>query len=162
MSGTYANITPTANDDGLPYCTAKALTGSEVDLFNASGPDPVPVLYGQAAMAVVTFTVTGSPSGMTAYVVMQTDLNADGNWVDVAWCRSGITGASDVFVLSGGTAGATAVEQSRASTSSLPSSSGATQIPLGGRIRFIGKTTFSGGTSPACRVTITYKLLGLR
>ncbi len=160
---TYANVTPISQVDGLPYATAKQMpTAGEADLFNASGPDPVPVLFGQGAIAVVKFTVTGTPDAMLAYVVMQTDLFGDGNWVDVAWGRSVITAASDTFVLSGGVAGANAVQQTRASSSSAPSSSGATQIPLGGRVRFVGKVAFTNGTTPKCVVDITYKLLGLR
>lgn len=163
MAGTYANITPTTIVDGLPYATAKTLPTTEADLWNQTvGQDPVPVLYGSAVVAVVKFTVTGTPDATNAYVVMETDLFGDGNWIDVAWVRSAITSGTETVVLSGGDAGALASRQSRVSNSAPSTSSGAIQIPLGGRIRFTGKVAFTNGTSPVCSVGITYKLLGLR
>jgi hypothetical protein len=167
---TYANVTPAALVDGQAYSTSVALTSTEADLFNqSSGPDPVPVKYGEAVIAVVTFLTVSSPVSNTTYVVMQTDLNGDGTWIDVAWVVwTGLTTAT--FVLAAGVAGADAFQQSRAS-GTAPASSGSKQIPLGGRIRFVGKSTVgatnqssssAGQPATGVRASITYKLLGLR
>ncbi len=166
---TYANVTPIAAVDGVPYATAVPLASTEADLFNQlGGPDPVPILYGQAILAIVKLVVSGSPGQNSTYVVMQTDLFGDGNWVDVAWALYTNTQVAQTFVLSAGGVGSinNAFQQSRAS-GSAPSSSGSNQMALGGRIRFVGKTTFTGGSSASSGgtigvlATITYKILGL-
>jgi hypothetical protein len=134
-------------------------------------PDPAPVLYTEAVLASVVLTAVGSLTSNTTYVVLQTDLG-DGVWIDVAWCVwTGLSG-SVTFVLSGGVAGANSFQQSRAS-GTAPGSNGSNQIPLGGRIRFVGKSTINSSSSspspspgpaplPGVAVTIRFKLLGLR
>lgn len=168
---TFANITPTAKTDGIVYANAVNLTSTEADLYNGSaldGQDPVQVTYGQAIQAVVTLTPTGGLTAQNSYVVMQTDLG-DGTWIDVAWCVYTNRLIVGTFVLSGGVAGANAVQQSRAADSfPTPQALGSNQITLGGRIRFVGKCVISGGSSAAAGAftgvtcSIRYRLLGLR
>lgn len=169
---TYANITPLASADGVTYASAVALTSTEADLYNGTaldGQDPVAVVYGQAIVAVVQLSVTGKPAGNSTYVVMQTDMG-DGVWIDVAWCMYTNNLVSQTFVLCGGGAGSinNAFQQSRASGSTpTPQASGSNAMPLGGRVRFVGKAVFTGGSSyvsgesVGVTATIKYKLLGL-
>ena len=165
---TFANATPQVIADGLPYATNVVLTGNEADLFNVTGPDPIPVLYGQAVQAVVTLTPSGGPNTLNAYVVMQTDLG-DGVWVDVAWIVSTERQSPTTFVLAGGVAGSNAFAQSRkAGVFPNPQANGSNQMALGGRLRFVGKANLTGFSSAApgsllqVTATIRYKFLGLR
>lgn len=160
---TFATATIGAQTDGLPYATGAVMTTSEASLFNQTPPgllDPVPLPYEAAVAAVVEMTVTGTPDATSAYVVAQTDLG-DGVWLDVAWCLCTATSGTVTFLLSAGVAGAGVFQQTRAA-GTAPGSSGANQCVLGGRIRFVGKATFTNGTSPKVTVTIRYRLLGLR
>lgn len=167
---TFANTVPAANNDGILYASAVPLTGTEADLYNGTaldGQDPIQVTYGQAIQAIVQLTVSGSPVGNNTYVVMQTDLG-DGVWVDVAWCMYTQKNAPATFVLSGGVAGANAFQQTRvAGSPPTPQANGSNQIPLGGRVRFVGKANIYGGSSyvqgafAGVLCTIKYKLLGL-
>lgn len=160
---TFANASLTPTTDGIAYATAKALTGTEVDLANVTAldePTPVPLPYQAAVAADVVFTVTGTPDATSAYVVMQTDLG-DGVWFDVAWALATATSGTASYLLSAGVAGSNAFQQSRAS-GTAPSSSGSNQCVLGARIRFVGKVTFTNGTSPKATVTVKYKLVPLR
>lgn len=169
---TFANITPTAIVDGVIYASSVPLTSTEADLYNGTaitGQDPVQVAYGQAIVAVVQLSINGIITSNSTYVVMQTDLG-DGVWIDVAWCFYNQTQAPAKFVLSGGGVGAinNAFQQSRNSGSvPSPQASGSNQMPLGGRVRFVGKTVMTGGSSSApgtptaVTATIRYKLLGL-
>lgn len=169
---TFANITPTANNDGMLYASSVPLTSTEADLFNGTaaldGQDPIQVIYGQAIQAIVTLTPTGGLTAQNSYVVMQTDLG-DGVWVDAAWCVYTDKSIQGIFVLSGGISGANSVQQTR-QANSFPTTqaNGSNQITLGGRVRFVGKTIISGGSSAAVgaftgvNCTIRYRLLGLR
>lgn len=168
---TFANITPPSRTDGIVYANAVNLTSTEADLYNGSaldGQDPVQVTYGQAIQAIVTLTPTGGLIAQNSYVVMQTDLG-DGTWVDAAWCVYTDKLIQGVFVLSGGIAGANAVQQSRQANSfPSPQALGSNQITIGGRVRFVGKCVISGGSSAApgaftgVTCSIRYRLLGLR
>lgn len=103
---------------------------------------------------------------------MQMDFG-DGTWVDMCWCFwNGVQGAA-TFVMSNGIAGANVFQQSRNAgqvplTSAGVQGSGSNQLTLGGRIRFVGKTTMTGGSSSAPGVstqvtaTIRYRLQSLR
>jgi hypothetical protein len=155
--------------DGLFYCVNKSLSGAEVDLFNQNGPDPVPVLYNEAILAVVQFTSQGGLASASSYVILQTDLG-DGNWIDVAgvvWTGTGTV----LFAMSGGVAGNNVLQQTRA-VGTAPGTNFSNQMCLGGRIRFVGKGTTSSSSSssssssgslpPAILCSIKYKLLGLR
>lgn len=160
---TYANATPIAVVDGLVYASSVPLTTTEADLGTA-----VPITFNEAVQAVVQLTVSGAPAGNSTYVVMQTDLG-DGVWIDVAWCMYTNTQAAGTFVLSGGIAGNNAFQQSRqANSPPTPQASGSNAMVLGGRLRFVGRTQLTGGSSYSAggfagvRATITYKLLGLR
>lgn len=169
------NITPTAPDDGIVYSDAVPLTPTEADLYGGTGVeaiDPIGTTFGQAICAVIQLSINGFITGNSTYVVMQMDMG-DGVWVDLNWLFWNATTGSATFVFSNGIAGATTVQQSRNSgqvplNSSGVQGSGANQLALGGRIRFVGKTTMSGGSSSAAGVstqvtaTIKYKLLGLR
>ncbi len=168
---TYAGITIANHADGVLYANAVPLTATEADLFNGTtttipNQDPIPVTYGQAIQAVVQLTVSGQPVSNLTYVVMQTDLG-DGVWVDVAWCLYTKVNNPGTFVFSAGVAGNNSFEQTR-TPGSAPASNGSNAMALGGRIRFVGKSTFAGGSSIApggfagVLCTIKYKLLGLR
>ncbi len=156
---TYGNIAPLAETEGVVYATAKAFTGTEADLYNGALSDPIVLPYEAAIAASVQITVTGGPSPASIYVVMQTDMG-DGVWVDVAWALCTATSGTSTFWLSAGVAGSNAFAQTRA-VGTAPSSSGSNQCCLG-RVRFVGKATLSGGTSPAATVTIRYKKIPLR
>lgn len=162
------NITPPAPTDGVLYANAVPLVSTEADLFGGAGAqyvDPVPALWGQTVVAVVQLTISGSIATDAAYVVMQTDMG-DGVWIDVAWIVSTLTVGTQTFVLCGGNLGAAnnAFQQTRAAGSS-PGSNGSNAMPLGGRIRFVGKATTTGGSSsaapgvaPGVQATIRYKI----
>lgn len=168
---TFANITPNAASDGILYSDSATLTSTEADLFNGStaidAVDPIPVLYGQSLQAVVKLTVTGNPAGNSTYVVLQTDLG-DGTWIDVAWCFWNGTQGMATFVLSAGGVGEinNAFQQVRQSGSvPNPQANGTNEMILGGRCRFVGRTSLSGGSSAVggfagVRATIRYKLYG--
>lgn len=153
----FANVAATPAVDGLYYAQGVALGGSEADLGV-----PAAVLYGEAVLAVVTLAVVGVPG--TSYVVMQTDLG-DGTWVDVAWCQSSAGPGTFVFALSAGVLGTcSAVAMTRAS-GTAPGGTGANQVVLGGRLRFVGKVSSGSSSSPgpaSSTVTVKYKLQGLR
>jgi hypothetical protein len=160
---TYANIVPAAVTDGAPYtvpATAIPATNADNDLAFPAGNSPIPVSFGASIEAEVTLAYTGSPATSSTFVVMQTDLG-DGNWIDVAWIVDTSTSGTITFFLSGGVGGAGAVKQSR-TAGAAPASNSSNQMPLGGRIRFVGRATFTGGATPAVTALIRYKLLGLR
>lgn len=168
---TTANIVPTAPTDGIPYCTTVPLTPQEADLGDGKlAPQPIPVEYGQAIVAVVQLSLNGHVVGNTSYVVMQTDCG-DGVWVDVAWCMYTGSDAPATFVLCGGGVGSinNAFQQSRQpGQPPTPQTAGSNVVPLAGRVRFVGASKFVGGSSSlaglatAVLATIRYKLLGLR
>jgi hypothetical protein len=169
---TPVNLIPTAATDGVIYSSNVPITGTEADLWGGSGvqvPDPIPVAYGAGLIAVVQLVINGHLTGNNTYVVMQADLG-DGVWVDLNWLVWTGTDASVpvVFVFSNGVAGANSFQQSRiAGQSPNPQQSGANQMVLGGRIRFVGRTTSVGGSSSLSGVAtavianIRYKVLGL-
>ena len=167
---TYANITPQALKDGILYANQVPLTSTEADLYSGTTAldalDPIPIAYNEAILAIVQMNPIGITGSESSYVVMQTDMG-DGTWVDVAWCVYTNSNTLGIFVLSAGIAGATSVQNTRTS-GTAPSSNGANQIALGGRVRFVGKATLTGGSSSGpggiagIYATIYYKLLGLR
>lgn len=173
-SSTPASITPGSSTDGLTYAASVPLTATEASLFGGTGavnPDPIGVEYGQAIVAVVQLTINGLIlGGNTTYVVMQTDMG-DGVWVDVAWCVTTFRQGTVTFLLCGGGVGAmnNAFAVSRdAGQPPSPQSSGSNAMPLGGRVRFVGKSSFTGGSSSLAGVTtsvsatIKYKILSPR
>jgi hypothetical protein len=164
-----ANILPTPLTDGIPYATGVPLVTTEADLGDGlKTPRPIAVVEGQTVVAVVQLTTQGHVSGNNSYVFMQTDLG-DGNWIDVAWCQFTKTDqyAPALFVLCGGGLGAmnNAFGPQR-QPGSAPSAqgSGSNAVPLGGRVRFTGFGTSSGGSSSLAGTysgtfaTITYRL----
>lgn len=168
--GTYANIAWTPEADGLPYALGTGsgvtvpTTNADNDLGDQTGPalaSPVGVSYQAAVLAVVQLTIAGTGlSNAGSYVVLQTDMN-DSNWIDLAWCvTSSTTAGTLTFALSAGVAGANAVALTR-TAGTAPSSSGSNQLPLGGRIRFVGRSQLSG-SSPSLKAVIRYKWLALR
>lgn len=171
---TYANIKPLSDSDGVIYATSVPLTSTEADLYNTVGGignpnvDPIVVPYGQSIQAVVQLVVSGAPGGNLTYVVMQSDLG-DGVWVDVCWCLYTQTNNPGTFVFTAGAGGAVnnSFQQSR-TTGNAPASSGSNQMILGSRIRFVGKSVLSGGSSysqggfAGVLATIRYRILGLR
>ena len=166
------NIIPTVPTDGVLYANAVPLTTTEASLNGGTGvetTDPIPVAYGQAIVATVRLSINGLIVGNNTYVVMQTDLG-DGIWVDVAWIVWTGTQGTPTFVMSAGGAGAmnNAFQQSRQSGQfPQPQAAGSNALVLGGRVRFVGKTTMVGGsssvqgTTTAVSATIRYKVLGL-
>ncbi len=163
---TFANIVPSYGPDGIPYATALVMpiAAADTDLFNQTAPtspDPTPVLYGAAFLAEVLLTITGGPATNTTYVVAQTSVDGV-NWLDVAWLvTTSVSNGTLLFFLAGGVAGSNSLPQTRA-VGSAPGSSGSNQVPLGGQLRFVGRTQLTGGTVPKVTATIKVKLLGLR
>lgn len=165
-----ANITPTAETDGLLYSNAVPLTPTEADLWGGASvqsPDPIPTTYNCAILAVVKLSANGLIVGNNTYVVMQVDLG-DGTWIDLNWCVWNGTQGSVTFVFSNGVAGANTLQQTRnLGSPPNPQANGSNQLVLGGRVRFVGQASFSGGSSSLAGVTtqvqatIRYKLLPL-
>ncbi len=160
-----ANIIPTALTDGIPYSSSVPLTTTEADLNGGTNvpTSPIGIADGQTIVAVVKLSINGLVGGNNSYVVMQTDLG-DGTWIDVAWAVwTGKQGLA-TFVLCGGGLGQenNAFQQTR--SNSPPASSGSNVVPLGGRVRFVGASSFNAGSSSlsglttAVSATITYRL----
>jgi hypothetical protein len=165
-----ASATPTAETDGIVYSKSVPLTSNEADLWGGVGvqsPDPIPATYGAAIIAVVQLSINGLIVANNTYIGMQIDLG-DGVWIDLNWCVWTGSQGSATFVFSNGVAGANTIQQSRNSGSPPnPQANGSNQLTLGGRIRFVGQTQQSGGSSSLAGVTtqvsatIKYKLLPL-
>lgn len=164
------NITPIAQSDGLPYAVSVPVVSTEADLNGGTGSitGPVATTFGQAIVAVIKLTINGFAVGNNTYIVMQMDMG-DGAWIDINWLVWNQVQGTATFVFSNGVAGANVIQQSRNSNSApTPQANGSNQLCLGGRIRFVGKTTIVGGSSMSpgsssiVTTTITYKLLGLR
>ena len=163
-----ANIIPTAESDGVIYASAVPITSTEASLGDGlKTPAVIAVVEGQAIVAVIQLSINGFITGNSTYVVMQTDLG-DGTWIDVAWLFWNQVQGSATFVLCGGGLGAmnNAFQQSRNSGQvPQPQANGSNAVPLGGRVRFVGKTTMTSGSSSAPGVstavsaTITFKLM---
>lgn len=164
-----ANIVPTAGTDGIPYATDVPLTTTEAALGDAlNSPALIPTTFGEAVSAVVKLTVTGLIVSNNTYVVLQMDMGDD-TWVDLCWCVWTGSQGTATFVFSNGIAGANVFQQSRSSGQPpTPQSNGSNQMTLGGRLRFVGKTTMLGGSSSlagtpsAVKATIKYRLQPLR
>ncbi len=123
---------------------------------------PVSVPSGaQSLLAIVQFTVSGGPATNTSYVCLQTDLG-DGVWVDVASILEATDTSNQTYTYTMATAFTTDVLGPQRANNTAPSSSGASGMPLGPRIRFTGKGVVSGGSSPKVLATIKYKFQGLR
>lgn len=161
------SIIPLALIDGILHASVTPLTTTEATLGNTGTPDPIPVVEGQEIVAVVKLSVTGIIVAASTYVVLQTDLNGDGTWIDVAWLFWSGAQGNATFVLCGGGRGAMngAFQQTR--NSGQPpavQANGSNAVPLGGRVRFVGKTTMAGGSSSVSgtptvvAATVTYKL----
>lgn len=164
-----ANIVPTAETDGLLYSSATPLTSTEADLWNSlQTPDhPIPTTFGCAILAIIQLSINGIIVGNTTYIVMQVDLG-DNVWVDLNWLIWTGTQGSATFLFSNGVAGANTLQQTRGvGQPPTPQANGSNQLPLGGRVRFVGKSTPVGGSSSlagvptAVSATIRYKLLPL-
>lgn len=159
---TFASIVPAAQVDGVCYCSASVLPSTEMDLFNCTGLldyDPAPVLYNQAVIAVVQLAAVDTITTNSSFVVLQGAMD-DNVWFDLSWLTyTGLTGDSSTFVLSAGSTGASAFQQSRAN-GTAPAGTEFNQCPLPGRIRFTGQATVTGGGT--ITATIKFKRLGLR
>jgi hypothetical protein len=170
---TTANIIPTAGSDGVPYATSVPLTNNEADLGDSvNAPHPIAIEYGQVIVAVVQLSI---PTGVifiqpNAYVIMQTDMG-DAIWIDVAWAVWSQAMGNATFVLFGGGLGngGGSFQQSRvAGAFPNPQSLSSNAMPIGGRIRFVGKAITTGGSSglpgvsTAISATIKYKLMAPR
>lgn len=168
-----ANITPTAPTDGVVYASAVPLTPTEAVLGDALVvPVLIPTSYNEAISAVIQLSANGIITGNSTYVVLQMDMG-DEVWVDLCWCFWTGTQGSATFVFSNGIAGANVFQQTRNAdqvplNSSSVQGNGSNQLTLGGRIRFVGKTVMTSGSSSAPGVatvvtaTIRYRLLPLR
>mgnify|MGYP001604634380 CR=1 FL=1 len=165
------NIVPTASTDGLVYASAVPLTPSEADLFGGTGAnslDPFPTLYTEAILTIVQLSINGIIVANSTYIVMQQDMG-DGVWVDMNWLFWNGTQGTATFVFSNGVAGANTFQQSRnAGSVPNPQANGSNQVALGGRMRFVGQTKMTSGSSSApgvttqVTVTIKYRLQPLR
>ncbi len=147
----FATSTAAPGTGGLPYATAAALPSTEADIFNQLIPpffDPVPVpSEHEALFAIVQIAIPNALTTNAAYIVLQTDLG-DGVWVDVAWIvYSGISGTA-TFSIAAGAGGSQGVQQTRAANTA-PASSSVANLPLGGRIRFVGKAAITSPPDPA-------------
>lgn len=168
---TPINITPQAETDGIAYSVAVPLTSTEADLWGGTGaqsPDPIPTTFGEAMLAVVQLSINGIVTGNTTYVVMQQDLG-DGVWLDMNGAVWTANQGSATFIFSNGIAGANTIQQTRNSGQPpTPQANFSNQLALGGRIRFVGKSNFVGGSSSLAGVTtsvlttIRYRLQPLR
>ncbi len=166
---TTANITPTAGSDGVTYSTAVPITTTEADLGDGVlSPRPIATTFGEAILAVITLTINGIVTANNTYIVMQQDMG-DGVWVDMNWLVWTGNQSSATFVFSNGIAGANTFQQSRiAGAAPSPQANGQNQLALGGRIRFVGKSLFSGGSSSLAGLTtsvlatIKYRLQPVR
>lgn len=166
-----ANIEPVAGDDGVLYADSVPLTNSEATLYGGSGAqgtDPIATTFGAAIVATIQLSINGYVVANSAYVAMQMDMG-DSVWIDLNWLFWNGSQGSATFVFSNGVAGANSFRQTRQSGQvPSPQSNGSNQLCLGGRIRFVGKSTMTGGSSSvsgittAVSATIRYKLLGLR
>lgn len=162
-----ANIVPLAQTDGVRYALGVPLTTTEAVLGDAlRTPALISITEGQTIVAVINLTINGLITGSNAYIVMQTDLG-DGTWIDVAWIVWTGGQGTVTFVVCGGGLGAmnNAFQQSRvAGQAPVVQANGSNAVPLGGRVRFVGKATLiSGsssvaGTTPQVLTTITYRL----
>lgn len=165
----YGSITPTAESDGVLYANAVPLTTSEATLGDGLvTPATIPTTFGEAIVAVVVLSINGFITANNTYVVLQMDMGDD-VWVDLCWCVWSGSQGTATFVFSNGVAGANSFQQSRGSGQfPQPQAVGSNQMALGGRLRFVGKSTMVGGSSSLAGVstrvsaTIRYKLLGLR
>ncbi len=168
----FANATLLPFKDGVAYALAKTVPSVEADLYNGNLPNapPLPVLYDQALLASVTFTAGSGAQGPT-YVVLQTSVDNGASWIDVAWCQWAGTSGSATFVLSGGSSGGNSFQQTR-QPGTAPGN-GYNQTPLGGLVRFVGRTGPGASASPspgpsaspgvaAMAVTVYFRMLGLR
>jgi hypothetical protein len=170
---TFAPIQIAKEADGIVYSQGELMPAAEADLVTVLGPpsqSPIVVPYHAAIVAAVELSITPGYSTNSTYVVLQSDLG-DGNWFDLAWCVwTGVTTSAN-FLLSAGVGGANAFQQSRA-VGTAPSGSGSNQCPLGGRVRFVGKSALTGtpasssGSSGLLQngafCNIVYRILGLR
>lgn len=161
------NIVPTALIDGVQYASSTPLTPTEATLGNTSVSDPIAVIEGQEIVAVVKLVLTGYVAGQSTFIFLQTDLNGDGTWIDVAWIFWNASQGTATFVLCGGGRGAmnNAFQQARqAGSAPAIQVNGSNAVPLGGRVRFAGFTKMIGGSSSlagvatAVSASITYKL----
>ena len=149
MTTPYANILPAPRSDGLLLANLFRMPAAEGVLFNVPIPpnvSPTPVIFQQSALAIVKFTTSGSITSNTTYIVMQTDLGDD-VWVDMCWAIWTGTAGPAIFVFSNGVADANSFQQTRAVGSAPSTALGSNQMTLGGRIRFVGKSTVAGGSA---------------
>jgi hypothetical protein len=168
---TFANSAPISMKDGIAYAIGAILPPLEIDIGNQPGPNQgnaVPVLWGEAVLAIVQFVATGTVPA-NSYVVLQCDLG-DGVWIDIAGVIWSGTSGTATFVISAGVAGNNAFQASRAANSA-PAANFSNAMTLGGRLRFVAKSgqsasssssSSSSGTPANVAVTIRFKLLGLR
>lgn len=167
---TYASIVPTAETDGVPYCTAVPVTSTEADLGDGLlSPAPIPIPFGQFISAIVQLSVNGYITANNTYVIMQSDYG-DGVWVDVCWAKMTQSQGTATFAFVGRASGSNnSGFQLTRQVGQDPGVTGANaSVSLGGRVRFVGKSNMAGGSSSAGGVTtqitatIRYKLTGLR
>lgn len=165
----YLNIVPTALVDGVLHASSSPLTSTEATLGNTGTPDPIPIIEGQEILAIGVLTVNGKVISQNTYIMMQTDLNGDGNWIDVAWFFDNtLLQGSKTFVLTGGGRGLmnnSFVQSRQVGSAPATQASGSNAVIVGGRVRFTGKTLIGGGGSSVSAglsnlltCNITYKL----
>lgn len=166
---TTANVTPLLPTDGAIYANGTVLTNTEGDLNNLTGLNQTPIGVGLGnalyLLASIKIVVAGTPGSGVAWVAIQTAL-ADGIWYDVGWVEKSFTLGNGTFNQAFGsgimtsTSSASANNWVNARTLGVdPGATGTNNLPLGGQLRFTGKTTFNQGTAT---VTIYYKLQGMR
>lgn len=165
------NIDPVVMDDGILYSDDVPLTSTEANLYGGDGvqgTNPIQTVYGAAIIATIQLSINGIVVGNNSYVVLQQDLG-EGVWIDLNWAVWTGNQGTATFVFSNGVAGANTIQQTRQSGGfPNPQAIGSNQLCLGGRLRFVGRSVFVGGSSSVAGITtsvsaaIRYKLLGLR
>ena len=170
---TFANVKPGPLSDGVVYAQNLLLPAQEGSLFSSTPGqvmDPIPVLYNQAVVAVITVQAFNVLTDQASYVWLQSD-NGDGNWLDLSWATfTAIGGSTGRFVLAAGAFAANSFQQVRQPGTPPSPANGSNSCPLGGRLRFVGQTNATASGSSASSgpggngifVSILYRLIGLR
>ncbi len=163
------NIIPTAIVDDTTYAASVPLTSTEAVLGDAIEVAAIiPTTFNEAISAVIQLSINGLVVGNTTYIVLQMDMGDD-VWVDMNWLVWTGNQGTAIFVFSNGIAGANVFQQTRGvGQPPTPQAVGSNQMTLGGRLRFVGKASFVGGSSSLAGVTtsvsatIRYRLQALR
>ena len=170
---TFASTKIGPLSDGVVYASNFLLPAQEGSLYSSipgQTLDPIPTLFTQAVIAVITFQAFNVLTDQASYVILQSD-NGDGNWLDLSWATfTAIGGSTGRFVLAAGAFAANSFQQVRQPGTPPSPANGSNSCPLGGRLRFVGQTNAttsgssasSGPSGNGVYVNVLLKLIGLR